>query len=330
MDFVCDAPFDAEATLVRSALSPDPDEPLLGVVVLKVTYRVEDDGSVVLDDDQLEIREEPDEGELGWVPQDTVPRKPRVDVFAFGHARAPEGRPVPSLTVRLQVGDTTRDVWVFGDRRWVERNGRIVATEPEPFVEMPLAYSRAYGGAAAAKGREVPYAYNPEGRGYVLMAEHADGVPLPNVEDPENPVRSWEDRPKPAGLAPVPLASLFTVDRGMEVDREAGTQRVKPEVFQAAHPRMTFEDVPAGTPVTLHGMTEGGPLSFRVPDLRARVEVDLEDETHAVEGRVDTLCILPDESRFFLLHRSPFKYRVVPEQKRVTRLHVDSPGAPTP
>lgn len=328
MDFVCDAPF--EATLVRSALSADEDDPLLAVAVLKVTYRIGEDGSVEIDDEQLPIREEPDEGELGWIPQDTVPRKPRFDVFALGHARAPERRPVPSLTVRLQVGGETRDVWVFGDRRWVERDGRIVATEPEPFVEMPLAYSRAYGGAARAKGREVPYGYNPEGRGYVLLEEHADGAPLPNVEDPENPVRSWEDQPVPAGLAPVPLASLFTVDRGMEVDRDAGTQRVKPEVFQAAHPRLTFDDVPAGTSVTLYGMTEDGPLAFRMPDLRARVEVELEDETHEVAGRVDTLCLLPDESRFFLLHRSPFKYRVVPEQTRVTRLYVESPGAPAP
>jgi len=315
---------------VRSALSDDESEPLLAVCILKVTYEIGTDGSVRVAEEQLPVAAEPEEGELGWTPADTAPRKPGFDVLVRGHARHPDGRPVPSLTVRLRVGEEIRDLAVFGDRYWIRDGDRLVASEPEPFETIPLAWSRAYGGEAQAKEYTVPNAYNPSGLGYVLQEEHAPGVALPNIEDPSDRITSWSDQPRPMGFAPVPTSTMFTVDRGVEIDRDQGTQRVKPEVFQTAHPALVFDDVAPGTTVSLYGMGPSGRLAFRVPHLRARVEASFDDETHEVEGRVDTLCVLADESRFFLLHRSPFKYRVVPGQLRVTTLHVDSTGAPTP
>lgn len=318
------------AELVRSALSGNENDPLLAVCVLKVTYDIREDRSLCLAEDQLPVLTEPGEGDLGWMPADTAPQKPGFDVFAMGHAHHPEGTAVPSMTVRLRVGEEIRDLAVFGDRQWVKSHDGIVATAPEPFETMPLSWSRSYGGAARAHGYEVPYSYNPVGRGFVLLEDHADGVPLPNVEDPAARIGSWTDQPKPAGFAPVPISTMFTVDRGMEVDREAGIQRVKPEVFQSAHPSLVFCDVPAGTQVSIYGMGPSGRLSFRMPDLRARVQVSFDDDVHDVEGRVDTLGILADESRIFLLHRSPFKYRVVSGQLRTTTLEVLDPGAPQP
>jgi hypothetical protein len=328
VDFTNQSQWPAE--LVRSALSGNEDDPLLAVCILKVTYDVREDGSLRLAEDQLQVLTEPEEGELGWMPADTAPRKPGFDVFALGHARPPEGGPVSSMTVRLQVGEEIRDLAVFGDRHWVRNDDRVAATAPEPFERMPLSWSRSYGGSARAHGYEVPYAYNPAGLGFVLLEDHVDGAPLPNIEDPSARIASWADQPKPACFAPVPISTMFTVDRGMEVDREAGTQRVKPEVFQSAHPSLVFSDVSPGTGVSIYGMGPSGRLGFRMPDLRARVRVAFDDDVHDVEGRVDTLGILADESRIFLLHRSPFKYRVVPGQIRTTTLEVLDPGAPQP
>lgn len=328
MEFTNQSQWPAE--LVRSALSGNEDDPLLAICILKVTYEVGEDGSLRLAEEQLPVMTEPEEGDLGWIPSDTAPQKPGFDIFALGHARHPEGRSVPSMTVRLQVGQEIRDLAVFGDRYWVREQDRILATAPEPFEAMPMSWSRSYGGSAKAHGYEVPYAYNPVGRGFVLLEDHAHGAPLPNIEDPLARIGSWADQPKPACFAPVPLSTMFTVDRGMEVDREAGTQRVKPEVFQSAHPSLVFTDVPPGTEVSIYGMGPSGRLAFQMPDLRARVQVSFDDDVHDVESRVDTLGILADDSRIFLLHRSPFKYRVVPGQLRTTTLEVLDPGAPQP
>jgi len=60
--------------------------------------------------------------------------------------------------------------------------------------------------------------------------------------------------------------------------------------------------------------------------LRARVSVQLEDHIDYPSGKPDTLCIMADERRFYIIHRTPFKYRFVPEQVRITRLSVDSHG----
>jgi hypothetical protein len=328
VDFRNESPWEAE--LVRSVLSPDESEPLLAICVVKITYDILPDGSLRLSEEQLPVATAPEDSDLGWVPSDAVPRKPAFDVLVLGHARDPGGRPVPSMTVRLQVGKATRDLAVFGDRVWRQEENGIRATEPEPFEEMPLTYERAYGGTAEALGYETPYAWNPGGKGYVLEEKYADGSPLPNVEDPEARIASWSDQPTPAGFAPVPLASLFTVDRGVEISEDRSSQRVKPDVFQAAHPRLVFPDVPPDTRIWLHGMGPEGRLGFAMPRIEARVEASFDDERYPVEGRVDTLCILADEARCFVLHRSPFKYRMVPEQLRVTTLHVDDAGAPPP
>jgi hypothetical protein len=324
MDFVNDSPFEAE--LVRSVLSPEDSEPRLAIVVLKVTYGIGDDGEATVADEQLAIRREIEETELGPVPDDAAVQKPGFDVLVLGTARSPEGRPVTEMRIDLRVGAESRGLVLFGDRRWVRDRGGLVASPPEPFEEMPLSYARAYGGKAKAMGYEVPYPYNPSGRGYVLEEKYADEVPLPNIEDPDALIASWEDQPLPAGFAPIPLGSMFTVERGIEFDPETREQRVKPEVFQNAHPKLVFSEVAPGTEIGLTGMGPAGDLSFRLPDLRASVAVELGGDSYRPEGRVDTLCILPDERRFFLVHRTPFKYRFVPEQIRVARLSVDTGG----
>lgn len=46
----------------------------------------------------------------------------------------------------------------------------------------------------------------------MLDESRAEGVALPNVEDPSAPLRAWSDNPAPSVPAPLPAGSLFYAD----------------------------------------------------------------------------------------------------------------------
>jgi hypothetical protein len=205
-------------------------------VVAKRTYRLRPGGKVALADEQVPVVTEPRRDEAGCLVDDVdaVATKHGTDLVVKATAYAPGGRPARRLDAAVTVAGALRhSVRVVGDRvcRW--RDGRLEITDPEPFTSMPITYDRAYGGSDESAREEldtlglaalqpyVPfdlsgenpcvYARNPAGRGYLIHAgEHADGLRLPNIEDPadgltaarlpvENAAR-WFTRPMPAGL----------------------------------------------------------------------------------------------------------------------------------
>jgi uncharacterized protein YjbI with pentapeptide repeats len=125
--------------------------------------------------------------------------KPYADLMLVGTCHPPGGEAVTSCPVGFGVGSHSRSLVVFGDRWWSGGELGPSMTAPQPFVEMPLTWGRAYGGAGSPD--------NPAGRG-ARAVELADGRavwPLPNIEAPEQRVASPNDRPAPAAFAPLPL-----------------------------------------------------------------------------------------------------------------------------
>ena len=130
--------------------------------------------------------------------------KGATDVVVEGSVFAPGGRPTPWMDVGLEVGGVRKLVRVFGDREvsWVGE-GRVRFSPPEPFQEIPLSWSRAYGGVdwrvevRDDDPRRVRYLSecdhpgmnprNPFGRGYVVEPKDpGERVLLPNLEDPSD------------------------------------------------------------------------------------------------------------------------------------------------
>ncbi len=70
---------------------------------------------------------------------------------------------------------------------------------------MPLVYERAFGGVdQKSKHPERDWYWpNPVGTGFAVSRDNLSGVPLPNVEYPDQLITSWNDRPKPAGFGAV-------------------------------------------------------------------------------------------------------------------------------
>lgn len=143
--------------------------------------------------------------------KDTYGFKVATDVVIHGSAYA-FGSPATKLDASVEVGELRRTVRVHGDRQITAISGsRPVFSEATPFESMPLTYERSYGGfdeySAKAMGDPVAeastdygvrfedaskftYPRNARGCGFFIDLDVARtiGSPVPNLEDPEDPV----------------------------------------------------------------------------------------------------------------------------------------------
>ncbi|MCX4247158.1 DUF2169 family type VI secretion system accessory protein [Paraliomyxa miuraensis] len=116
--------------------------------------------------------------------------KLRGEFLVHGTCHAPGGIPHPMVPVRARVGEVEKTLMVHGDRYW--KPGRV-ASEPQPFTEMPLHWARAFGGPR--------YKRNPLGRGHGESEYMGQRVQmLPNIELADALVSSPNDKPDPVGL----------------------------------------------------------------------------------------------------------------------------------
>ncbi|MEM9454579.1 MAG: DUF2169 domain-containing protein [Myxococcota bacterium] len=130
--------------------------------------------------------------------------KPYAEVSVVGFAVPPNGQKATRLGVRLEVEGKAKDISVVGDRRWARTGMGFVASDPVPFREMPLTYERAFGGTDDTKGKmNVAVEHrNLAGVGFNPHRPRSavDGLPLPNLEHPKDPLTSVRDRVEPVGL----------------------------------------------------------------------------------------------------------------------------------
>lgn len=300
---------------------------LLGTVVAKLSYAIDERGDAqpLPADEQLPVLEGDTPTPLGVLEADVVPIKAGCDLALYGPALAsPRGAAVKELTVGVQIGSSfDRRVRVVGDRVWGPAALGFRASPPIPFSEMALDWSRAYGGTAIHKGTlAAPYADNPDGRGFVVRREDVPGIILPNLEEIDQPITSWSDRPLPASLLPLPRHSALRGGRGIVVDLEEQTVAFTPEAFNFAHPRMRLPRFPEGERLDVFGMTHEGRWRARLPSIRLELELGLGDASWRLRLVPDTLVLLPAWNRFYVLARRAFVYQFVPEQERHATLHI--------
>ena len=254
--------------------------------------------------------------ELGVIPTDLVPYRRGVDVWVLGHARPP--RATAAMTIELSLGRETRALLVVGDRRW-RRDG--TASAPVPFDEMPVCYSRAYGGRVVADDDEQVHPLNPDGRGFVTSARALDGALLPNIEWPDDRVRSWSCRPRVAGFSALAASSPMQVVRAIRPDADAPLGfRLTRASFSCANEQLVFARADPGTSVRLAGMGPGGALAFELPSLSLVAVVVLGTRRHALPLALDTIGILADLGQVVFSYRASFRYGLVKHQRRIVTL----------
>jgi len=317
------------ARLFRTAID---DDRVAASVVTKITYDLRGTALVPSEEQPWKISAEPWQSEYGIIDTDQLFYRGGVDLFLFGHARPPT-RDARSFTLSIAVGSAwKREVAVFGVRVWRKGAAGLTATTPLPIEAIPLTMAHAYGGRDQWDGLDVPYPLNPDGIGCYLWENSAEDKPLPNLEEPDQLITSWDSKPLPAGVGPCPPMS------GIRLARLAGPSlrafaAGKPDpgaegpplqfdatFFNAAHPRMIVPSVEPGARVVVAGVTGGAPLVIDLPEARPRCRVRFESETDERPLAIDQIGVEADKRRVFISYRFPFRYVVVPEQLREAHL----------
>lgn len=225
-------------------------------------------------------------------PTDFVVMKERTDVTVVGHAH-PAGGVGEAALVRVRFGEAQpgrgfdRRIAVFGDRRWERSLLGAAPSAPAPFRRMPLVYERAFGGPG--------YAANPVGVGCGAAPEQ-----LPNLENPERLIRSREDRPEPACMAPI---------RGAWLRRELASATELPASFdwrgfQQAPLGQQLAAVTGDEPFSCEAMHPAHPrLGGWLPGKRARVLAQKRGAMDELDMRIDTVHFDLDALRVTLVWR---------------------------
>lgn len=305
------------STPLPAALVPglDAEGRTEATVIVKATFRLRE-GELALADEQVPLLQADEHFDLGREPgqsslrreADLSPQKPGTDVILIGHAWS--SSPVTSLDVVLSAGPLRKVVRVTGDRAFFSRPGGFGISDPLAFTRLPLVYERAFGGADGAAFDER----NPVGKGFCADQARADGLRLPNLEDPEELMASPTAHPPVAGFGPLarhwlPRRLRFGVaDEAWKRDRfPLLPLDFDRRFFHAAHPDLiASRHFQGGEPVRLEGCAEGGPVAFRVPRLDLAITPKIKGSAQTSRPALDTLVIEPDERRVLLTYRHTF------------------------
>jgi hypothetical protein len=308
------------AMLFRGIIGEDR---FIASLAARVTYEMSGEELVVCPEQTWPVSPTPWESAYGVMDGDELFYRGGVDLFLFGHARSFQGRLVDQAEVTVQVGSSfQRRIAVFGDRVWERQGGRLVPGRAKPFRALPLTPRLAFGGKDEWDELEIPFPANPDGSGFYLEEERALGKALPNIEDPDNLIRHWDDRPEPICVVPCALQNPLRVQNGLEVDARGELRRLKPTLFNAAYPRMIVARVLPGDRVGVSGMLETGGLKFFVPKTELVVRLRFDDEVIERPLTIDQIGVEVDKRRVFVSYRYPFRYVFYPLQRRSCELFV--------
>ena len=292
------------------------------VVVIKGTFVLPKMGeSVRLHDEQVPlVMADTFTGKPGFsapvYESDFAPRKHACDVLLCGQAHAPSGQAVTRLNVGMQVGALSKSFDVVGPRQWSAGVTGIRATDPEPFVNMPLSYDLAFGGVDVAHedpAEHDAYGINPVGKGFHKHLKNAwvDGKPLPCTEATGQIVTWPNQEAQPMALGPVGRGWAQRAGYAGTYDQQ-WQEEVFPflpkdfdeRYFQSA-PLDQQIAIPQGPlAVRLHNLSADGLRQFELPYFEAPVQIrPKKGEVEQHVGVLDTIVLEPDLDRFTLTWR---------------------------
>lgn len=330
-------PFAAERGWVR-----DREGTEIWLVAVKATFDIKSDGSTEIAKDQPPVLRVPEYfGEPGKssikYEADLILTKTTTDILVIGHAYAPKEVPVSELDVGFRVGSVKKILKVYGDRKW----GVFGLSEPKSFVKMPLVYERTFGGVDHASDHpERDWDWrNPVGTGFAIKKSHLEGVPMPNIEYPNQLIRSWNDRPFPASFGPIashwqPRAAFAgTYDEKWIKTR----QPLLPEDFDERYfqcapvDQQTPQFLRGGEPVVLLNLSTGGELRFLLPKAYLGFETRFYDGSKEIHKtrRLHTVILEPDYPRVSVVWHSalPCHFKVQKLERTIVTLKTSLNGS---
>jgi hypothetical protein len=287
------------------------------VVVVKATFDIRPDGSLVLADDPAPPLHVPlyfgEDGSSSLrYEADVTGPKVATDVLVNGSAHAPAGKPTTRVNVALQLGKRRKIIEVQGDREHVrDVYGQVVPSPPMPFVTMPIVYERAFGGfdqSDPKPSRQRMDPRNPVGKGMAAKAKSLLGTPVANLSFPGQNLRTSG----PAGFGPV--ASHWSPRRELAGTYDARwVQDRKPLLPKDFDPRF-HQCAPLDQQLTPHlrggelfelvNLTPGGVLRFELPKIYLALTTHFGFQTKEHRTKLVTVIVEPDAPRVIMVWQS--------------------------
>ncbi|HEY5513636.1 MAG TPA: DUF2169 domain-containing protein [Geomonas sp.] len=290
------------------------------VVIVKGTWRITSAGTLAIADEQAPIQLTPHySGEPGssslLYDSDLVLEKPGTDCVLRGHAWAPGGK-APHVDVTFAVGKVQKQARVFGARIWLKVLGMVSISRSAPFEKIPLTWERAFGGTDTSCQEPAAHEFyleNPVGMG--IMAHKSmlniDGLPLPNIENPEELIKKPHHRPRPVGFGMIPphwqprFGYAGTYDEAWRKSLSPlPPADLDPRFYSAAAPGLASpRHLTGGEQVLVEGAARQGRLQFDLPGITPRAKLRRRHGEELLSLRLDTVVVEPDEARVVLVWR---------------------------
>ncbi len=270
--------------------------------------------------------------ELGDGPLDECMPKPRAEALVDGYAYPSPSGARTGCPTRLALGKIDKTLYAVGDRHWT----RLGPSAPTPFERMPLGWRSAFGGEG--------FADNPVGKGAAPTEVDGQRVhPLPNLENPRDPITAVSSRPVPTSFAaiPVPWPQRFrkagTYDLQWQRELAPGFARDIDWTFfnMAPEDQQQAAFFAPDEAFTLENMHPDKPrIEGRLPNAVARVfitRVAAERDLIEVPMRIDTVRFFPHLERMVISCRGVIAVAEDDASDVACLLAaVEEPGAPRP
>lgn len=299
------------------------DGSLVGSVLVRILYAIEDAGGGEVLRPLEELLPCPATGEetiFGVFETDAPYDKNGVDLVVVGHVYPPAPPAIATTatirTLGAQGQRWERSVAVIGDRVWRRQGRQWTTTSPVPFDRMEISLARAFGGSSGHGELRIDDPLNPHGRGFYVTEDEAEGQPLPNFEELDQRITTWNDAPDPAGLGFCPY------ELGVRARSAVQLREGRPPTFDlvgllnSAFPRMVAPPIAFGQSIQLEHFTPKGRLTFAVPDPGILVRMQIGEKMAERRLKVEQIGIAPDLRRAFITYRYPFRYRLRPTEER--------------
>ena len=303
------------AQLFRTIVDAN-DNIIAAAIMARVSFDCSETDAIVSPNQEWPVSKKPWDSPYGPMADDNIFMRGGIDLFIFGSAKAPAGKPTTQMTVRAFVNNRLINaIEVFGNRTWDVGFFGTSIQRPEPFTEMPLTLNNAYGGHDEWDGLNIPFPNNAFGKGFIWEKQNIHGKPLPNLEDPTNLIRNWNDQPDPVGFSSIPMCELKA--RGnIEKNKYGVITSILPKFYNAAFPSMIIDKIKPGDVIKIEGVTANGSYEFKVPSLKVSAKIEMGDVVDEKPMLIDQVGIIPDKKQAFISYRFPFRYKITPMEKR--------------